>query len=153
MSWIIIYLLFENANVAHHSDGIIEERLPEHEDVQQLINVDLLEHGQDGHGVHGRDDGAKQQAGQQVHVSQLGCINLTDSVHHPTDEKDVPQCPHHCKHQDGANVLGEGAHGQEVARIQDDRRQQVQEEQIGVKDGGLFSSRFDDATHQQSNKD
>lgn len=137
----------------HHSDGVVEERLPEHEDVQQLVDVDLLEHGQDGDGVHGRDDGAEQQAGQQVHVGELGSFNLTNAVHHPADEEGVPQSPHHREHQNGAHVLREGPDWQEVAGIEDDGRQQVEEEELRVEDGSFLSDGFDDAADQQTNED
>lgn len=132
--------------LTHHSDCIIEKRLPEHEDVQQLVDVDLLKHGQDRHGVHGWDDGAKQEAGQQVHVAQLSSLDLTHAVHHPADEEGVPQCTHHRKHKDGSQVLSEGSDGQEVASIEDDGRQQVEEEELGVEDGSVVSDGLDDAT-------
>lgn len=108
--------------LTHHSDSIVEEWLPEHEDVQQLVDVDFLEHCQHSHGVYGRDDGAEQEAGQQVHADQFIPFNLTHAVHHPSDEEDVPQRAHHRENQDGAQVLCEGPDGQEVARIKDDGR-------------------------------
>ncbi|TEA33721.1 hypothetical protein DBR06_SOUSAS12810074, partial [Sousa chinensis] len=40
----------------------------------------------------------------------------------------IPQRAHHGEDQDGAQVLCELPQGQEVARIQDDRRQQEEEE-------------------------
>lgn len=140
-------------NVSHHGDGVVEERLPEHEDVQQLVNVDLLKHGQDGHRVHGRDDGAEEQAGQQVHAAQPGHLQLAHAVHHAAHEKGVPQGPNHCEHQDGAQVLREGADGQEVAGVQDDGRQQVEEEEPGLQDGGLFVHSPDGAAHQETHND
>lgn len=100
--------------------------------MQQLVDVDLLKYGQDGHGIHRWDDGAEQQAGQQVHVAHPGCLNLTDRKHHPTNKEGVPQRAHHRKHQDGAHVLCEGSDGQEVAGVQDDGRQQVEEEEFCV---------------------
>lgn len=45
--------------MSHHSDGVVEQRFTKHDDVQKLIDVDLLEHGKHGHGIHGRDDGAE----------------------------------------------------------------------------------------------
>lgn len=118
--------------------------------MQQLVDVNLLEHSQDGHGVHGWDDGAEQQAGQQVHAAQVGAVNLTHAVHHPADEEGIPQSPHHCKHQDGAQVLRKGPDGQEVASVQDDGRQQVEEEELEVEDRGFIFDGSDDAPHEQT---
>lgn len=133
--------------LTHHSDSIVEERLSKHQDVQQLVDVDLLKHSQDSDGVHGRDDGAKQQAGQKIHTAQVGSFNLTHYVHHPADEEDVPQGAHHCEHQDGAQVLSEGPDGQEVAGIEDDWGQQVEEEKLGVEHGRILSDGLDGAAH------
>lgn len=111
----------------HHSDSIIEERFSKHKDVQQLIDVDLLKHSKDSHGVHSWDDRAKQQTGQQANAAQPGCFNLTYAIDHSTHKKGIPKGSHHCKHQDGAKVLCKSPDGQKVASIQDDRRQQIKE--------------------------
>lgn len=140
-------------HLTYHSDGVVEQRLPEHEDVEQLVDVDLLEHSEDSHGVDGRDDGAEQQTGQQVDFPQVGSFNLTHGVHHPADEEGVPQSPHHREHEDGAQVLCEGPDGQEVAGIEDDGRQQVEEEELRVEDGGFLANGFDDAADQQTDED
>lgn len=79
--------------------------------MQELVYVNLLEHGQDGHGVHGGDDGAEQQAGQQGHCTQVSALDLTHAEQHATDEKGVPQSAHHSEHEDGAQVLREGPYG------------------------------------------
>ena len=121
--------------------------------MQQLVDVDLLEHGHHGHGVHGRDDGAEQQAGQQVHAAQLRSLQLTHGVHHPAHKEGVPQRAHHREHQDGAQVLREGPDGQEVAGIEDDGRQQVEEEELRVEDGGFLPDGFDEAADQQADHD
>lgn len=134
----------------HHGDGVIEQRLSEHEDVQQLVDVDLLEDGQDGDGVHGWDDGSEQQAGQQVYAAQLSSLDLAHGVHHPADEEGVPQRAHHCEHQDGAQVLHEGTDGKEVAGIDDDGRQQVEEEERRVEDRGFASNCLEGAAYQQA---
>ncbi|TNN43239.1 hypothetical protein EYF80_046565 [Liparis tanakae] len=130
-----------------------EQRLPEHQDVEQLVDVDLLEHGQHGHGVHGRHDGAEQQAGQQVHAGQLGAFDLAHAVDHAADEEGVPQRAHHGEHQDGAHVLREGPDGQEVAGVEDDGGQQVEEEELRVEHGRLLPDGADDAAHQQPDAD
>lgn len=138
--------------VAHHSDSVIEERLSKHQDVQQLVDVDLLEHSQNGDRVHGGDDGAEQETGDQVHAGQLSSLDLTHTVHGPPDEEDVPQRPHHREHQYGAEVLRERANGEEVAGIEDDGRQQVEEEELRIEDGRLLADGLDDAADQQADE-
>ena len=51
--------------VTHHSDAVIEQRLAEHDDVENLVHLDLLEDGQHGHGVHGGDERAEHEAVEQ----------------------------------------------------------------------------------------
>ena len=49
----------------HDSDGIVEERLAEDDDVEDFVDVDLFEDGDDGHGVDGGDQGRKQKRLQE----------------------------------------------------------------------------------------
>lgn len=50
-----------NVPSTHHSDRVVEQTLSEDHDVDLLIDPDVLEHVERSHGVHGRDDGGKQQ--------------------------------------------------------------------------------------------
>lgn len=45
----------------HHGDGVIEQGLPEDDDEQHLVDVNLLKHGQHGHWVHGSNQAAEQE--------------------------------------------------------------------------------------------
>lgn len=56
----------------HHCDSIIQQRLPEDYDEQNLIDVDLLKHSQDGHWVHSGNQAAEQQEVQQPDF-QVAC--------------------------------------------------------------------------------
>lgn len=86
-------------------------------------------------------------------MADLRCLDLADGEHHPADEEGVPQSPHHREDQDGTHVLREGPDGQEVAGIEDDGRQQVKEEELGVQDRNLLFNRFDDAANKQADED
>lgn len=57
-----------------HRDGIVEQRLAKHDDVQHLVDVDLLEHGQHRDRIDGRDERRKQEHVQerQVHPEDSG---------------------------------------------------------------------------------
>lgn len=48
------------------------------------------------------------------------------------DAKNIPDGPHHGVEQDGADVLEERAAGHEVAGIQHDGGQEVEEENVAV---------------------
>lgn len=75
-----------------------------------------------------------------MEVRWIVWLDLTHSIQQAPDEEGIPQGPHNSKHQDRAQVLHEGADGQEVASIQDDGRQQAEEKQSGVQHwGDLFS--------------
>ena len=46
-----MYMAPNGSNVGsctHDSDGVVEEGLPEDDDVEDLVDVDLLEDGEDG---------------------------------------------------------------------------------------------------------
>lgn len=86
-----------------------------------------------------------------MEVGGIGRLDLTHGVEQAADEEGIPQSPNHSEHQDGAQVLHEGADGQEVASVQDDGGQQAEEEQPGVQHwGDLLSSDFDEPPHQQA---
>ncbi len=141
---------------SHHSDSIVEQWFTKHQDVQQFIDVDLLKDREHSDRIHSWDDGAKQQARkkfQSVKDGQIGWLDLTHSVQQAPDEEGVPQGPHNSEHQDRAQVLHEGTNGQEVASIQDNRRQEAEEEQSGVQHWGyIFSSQFDEPPDQQAHR-
>lgn len=103
--------------------------------MQLFIDVDLLKHREHSNRIHSRDDGAKQQARQELYVveaGRVGRLDLTHAVQQRPDEEGIPQSPHNSKHQDRAHVIHEGADGQEVASIQDDGGQQAEEKQFRV---------------------
>lgn len=47
--------------IQYHSDSVIQQGLSEHYNIEDLVHVDLLEHGQHRHGVDGGDQRAEQQ--------------------------------------------------------------------------------------------
>ncbi|CAN7951687.1 unnamed protein product, partial [Ixodes pacificus] len=99
------------------------------EDVEHVVDVDLLEDGQHGHGVHGRDDGAEEERVQQGHV---GAVQPAQA-HAPQTEANgerVPDGAQHSVRQDGAQVVEEGPVGHVVAGVQHNGRQHEQEEHV-----------------------
>ena len=79
----------------HHGDGVVEQALPEHHDVQLLVDRHVLEDAQHGHGVHGRDDGGEQQVLLQVDVLHAERLDLADGEQGHADADAVPQRAHH----------------------------------------------------------
>lgn len=53
----------------HHSDGVIEQWLSKHQDMQLFVNLHLLENRKHRHWVYSSDQGAKQQAVEQRDIS------------------------------------------------------------------------------------
>ncbi len=121
--------------------------------MEQLVNVDLLKHSQHGHGVHGRDDRAEQQARQEVHGRQSMALELANAVQQTTNEEGIPERSHHCKHENSAHVLSELPYGQEVAGVEDDGRQQEQEEDIGLQWRRDLAYHFHETADQQAHHD
>lgn len=121
----------------HHSHSIVEQRLPEDSDVQQLIDVDLLKDGQDGHGVDGREQRGEHKAVKEVELEGEGLdsTRLGKAPEGETDEEGVQEGSQDRQEEDGADVVKEGTVGHEVAGVQDDGGQQEEEEGVGVQDG------------------
>lgn len=133
---------------SHHSNAVIEQGLPEDHHVELLVHTRLLKHSQHGHGVHGGDQAAEQQVLQQVDVAQAKGLHLADEVEGEANAQGVDQGPQYCPPQDGADVLKEGPGGHEVAALQHDRWQEIQEVDAGVHDRRRFVvGAEDDAAH------
>ena len=79
----------------HHSDGVVEQRLSEHQDMELFVYMHLLEDGEHGHGVDGSDQRAEQQAVEQGDVSQRALGQQTHTVQRQADAQHVPQGSQH----------------------------------------------------------
>ena len=51
-----------------HCDAVVEKGLPKHQDVQDLVDMDLLKHGNHSHGIHSSNQTPKQQQLQETSV-------------------------------------------------------------------------------------
>ena len=60
----------------HDSDSVVEERLPEDEEVELHVDADLLKDGQHRHGVHRGDQGGEGQAGGGVELADHPVISI-----------------------------------------------------------------------------
>lgn len=130
--------LFAFCSLTHHSDSIIEQAFTKHHNVELLVHVDILKHGEHSHWVHSRDDGGKEKVLLQVDVLYAKGLDLADGEERDTNADGVPQSPHDGKPQHCANVLKEGASGHEVARVQHDGGQHVEEEDVAGEHGWRF---------------
>ena len=52
--------------VEDNSHRVIEQGLSEHNNVQDLVNLDLLKDGEDSHRVHGGDEGGEEEGLEQT---------------------------------------------------------------------------------------
>lgn len=65
-------LHLEKEGPSHHGDAVIEQRLSENHDEKDLVDMDLLKHGNDSDRVDGGDETAKEEILQQTDV-QVPC--------------------------------------------------------------------------------
>lgn len=78
-------------------------------------------------------------------------LELADGKQGDPDADAVPQRSHHGVPQHRAHVLKERAGGHEVAAVQDDGWEHVEEEDVGAEDGGgLFFDRVHDGAHDEA---
>lgn len=131
----------------HHSDSIVEQRLAKDQDIQLLIDVNVLKDSKHGHGVHSWDQAAKKQVLEQRDVTEAKCLNLADAKQRHPNANGIPQCAYHSIPENGAKVLKEGASGHEVASIQNDGWEEIQEKHICLHGWGrLFVNTKDNPT-------
>ncbi|ETE62879.1 hypothetical protein L345_11361, partial [Ophiophagus hannah] len=72
---------------------------------------------------------------KQGDIPQLESICLTYHIERKSDAKDIPDCSHHSIQEDGTNVLKKRATWHEIACIQDNGGQEIEEEDITVHNG------------------
>lgn len=56
----------------HNCHAVVEQRLSKHHNEEDLIDVDLLKHGDDSYGVHSSNQTAEQEILQQANI-QVTC--------------------------------------------------------------------------------
>lgn len=72
----------------------------------------------------------------QVDIFNSKHLNLADGEERQSDADAIPQSSHHGVPQHRAAVLKERPGGHEVSVVEDDGREHVEEEDVGVEDGG-----------------
>lgn len=90
----------------------------------------------------------------QVNVLNSKHLKLADGEQRDADADAVPQRPHHGVPQHRADVFEERPCGHEVAVVEDDGREHVEEEDVGADDGrGLLFDRVHDGAHNEADCD
>lgn len=135
------------SSFTHHCDSIVEQRFAKDQDVELFVDMNVLKDSKHGHGIHGWDQAAKQQVLEQRDVAETECLNLADAKQRHPDADGIPQRAYHGVPENGAEVLKEGASRHEVASIQNDGWQEIQEKHIRLHGWGrLFINTKDDPT-------
>ena len=132
----------------HHADAVVEQRLPEQHDIQHLIHVNLLEHGQHSDRVDRGEQRREHEAVQEVerpHPGERPDLR-TPPDRHPDRERVVDRRDEG-EEENRSEVVEEGAVRHEVARVEDDRRKEIEEEGRGVEGVAL------DVVHVQDHAD
>lgn len=63
----MLYFFF-SSELTNHCHTVVEERLSKHQDEEDLVHMDLLKHGDDGHRVHSSNQTAKEKILQEADV-------------------------------------------------------------------------------------
>lgn len=146
----------------NHGHAVVQQRLPEHHDEENLVDVDLLEHRDDGDGVHRCDQAAEEKVLQQANVQVAYAAGhtgrdsprtwdllpapsqrLTHGSAHVTPPQrqphtgGVPAGTDDGVDQNRPHVAEEELVGHGVTGVQDDLWQQVEEEDHGGQLEGL----------------
>ena len=87
----------------YHGDGVVEQRLPKYDDVQNLVDVDLLKHGQHSHGVHRRQQRREHKALEDAQPvgDPADVAGETEPPDAEADEEGVEEGAHHGEEQNG----------------------------------------------------
>lgn len=139
--------------VQHHCHSVVEQRLSKYYDVEDLVDVDLLEDGEHGHRVYGRDERREEEHVQEGRLAAEQ-VGLARRPQGEADGQRVEDGADHGEQQDRAQVVEEEPVGHEVAGVQDDGRQHVQEEDVGRQRADVHLARVEeDRSDQQPHHD
>lgn len=111
--------------------GIVHNGLTKHQVVQCGIHLQSIEDGQCGHGIHGRDQRAKQEA---INDAQLDTKDARECQHVNTGGNDNGRYgrSNERKQDDTANIVEKVLLLQRVTRLENDGRQQNLEKERGI---------------------
>ena len=124
--WTQLHVSIEHI-VQHDSNGVIEKRFAEHDDVEYLVDVNLLENCENGDGIHGRDERREQERVQNWHLHTVRPCQ-SNTPQRQSNGDGVPDRAQNRKQDDGAEMIEKSTVGHEIASIENDRWQQEQEE-------------------------
>ena len=137
--------VFEPALLTHHADSVIEQGLAKQHNVEDLVDVDLLKDGEDCDGIDGSQERCEHEAVQELDGPdgwEETCQGATPD-RHPNHDR-VVDGRDEGKQQDRAQVVEERPIGHEVARVEDDRREKVEEEGLRVEGVALHLADVED---------
>lgn len=82
-------LEFVGQIVANDSDGVIEQRLSEHHEVEHFVHSDLLENSKNSHRVNGRYEGGKLEDVCQTETDSTDSSRPDEEEKRDDEKKDV----------------------------------------------------------------
>ena len=146
--------VFEPTPPTHHADSVVEQGLAKQDDVEDFVDVDLLKDSEDGHGVDGRQEGREHQAVQELEGpdgrEEAGQGTAPDRQ---PNHEGVVDGRDEGKQQDRAQVVEERPIGHEVARVEDDGREEVEEEGLCVEGVPLHLADVEDHAQDHAQDD
>ena len=119
------------SSTENDGDGVVKQALPQHQAVHQGVDVEVLKDSKDSHRVGGRDDGAKVEGVEEVHVEAAD--TLDDQPHDAGDDEGRDDGAKEGEGEDAAEIVKELLLSHAVASVEDDGGQDDKEEELRVK--------------------
>ena len=121
-----------------YGNGVVEHTLPEDKGIEVDVHIEIVEDGEDGDRVRGRDQGSKVEIVDESDVLQVGDDTGTgkpgysgtlafskspcNPIHEASNSEGADNSSNEGEGEDGSNVAEEVLLLHRIARVEDDRR-------------------------------
>merc|ERR1719461_1952430 len=121
----------------NYGNRVVQNTFPEDKGIEVDVDIEIVEDGEDGDRVRGRDQGSKVEIVDEGDVLQVG-DNTCNPIHEASNCEGADNSSNEGEGEDGSDVAEEVLLLHRIASVEDDRRKKDIEEDLRVECGLLI---------------
>ena len=123
---------------AYHRDGIVEQRLAEHDNIKHVIDMNLDERGEHSDRIDSRDERGEHETVKHFELDSAVQWREREAPESEADDDGVEERVGDGEEQDRADVVEERPIGHEIAGLEDDGWEEEEKKRVRVEHVGFL---------------